>query len=194
MAFVANPDSRTSRSRARILDAAEVIFRETGYETVTVRAIAVRAGLTRKTVYNHFVSKEAIADEVIALSGAQAERLYGPAILSREPALNILTTILSDSAKWSAANPDLARRALLPRNRPTVLPARKTSFQGVVIDAIRLGQSQGVIRRDEDAGFRSLVQLGLYAQAMLSALDADEPEWNDVKRIVRIVVEGIGVR
>ena len=49
-----------------------------------------------------------------------------------------------------------------------------------------------MIRRDEDAGFLSLVLLGLYAQAMLSALEANDTDLNDVKRILRIVVEGIG--
>ena len=157
------------------------------YEAATVEAIAVQAGLTRKTVYNHFVSKEAIADEIIADAGAQAEPLYGAAIRFGEPALGILTTILNDSAKWCATNPDLARRALLPRYRPTASPPEAPSFQGVVIEAIRLGQSPGVIRRDEDAGFLSLVLLGLYAQAMLSTLETDATELSDVNHIVRIV-------
>ncbi|MEC3863293.1 TetR/AcrR family transcriptional regulator [Mesobacterium sp. TK19101] len=183
---------RTARSRARILDATEMVFREMGYEAAKVEAIAARAGLTRKTVYNHFSSKEALADAVIARAGAQTEPLYGPAIRSGEPALDLLATILCDSSKWCTANPDLARRALAPRLRPTASPPEDPSLQGVVIDAIRLGQSQGVIRQDEDAGFLSLVLLGLYAQAMLSALETSEIGSDGVRRIVRLVVEGIG--
>lgn len=52
---------RTERSRALILDAAEIAFRELGFEGATVHVIAERAGLTRKTVYNLFGSKEDIA-------------------------------------------------------------------------------------------------------------------------------------
>lgn len=184
---------RTARSRARILDAAELIFREVGYEAATVEAIAVRAGLTRKTVYNCFASKEAVADAVIAKAGALAEPLYGPAIRSGEPALALLETILCDSAKWCLANPDLARIALAPRVRPTPEPPEGSSFQGIVIEAMRLGQSQGVIRRDEDPAFLALVLLGLYAQAMLSRLETSGIGSDDVGLIVRIVVEGIGV-
>lgn len=37
-----------------------------------------------------------------------------------------------------------------------------------------LGQRQGVIRMDDDSNFMALVLLGLYGQAMLSALAADQ--------------------
>lgn len=186
------PHPKTERSRTRILDAAQEIIREMGYETATVDAIAARAGLTRKTVYNHFTSKGAVADAVVARSGAQAEPLYGPAIRSGVAALDILVTIFCDSAEWCLSNPDLARRALAPRFRPTIAPPDGASFQGVVLDAMRLGQVQGVIRSDEDAEFLSLVLLGLYAQAMLSALDDGGSGADEIKRIVRITVEGIG--
>ncbi|WP_298307320.1 TetR/AcrR family transcriptional regulator [uncultured Erythrobacter sp.] len=184
--------SRIERSRARILDAAQDVIGETGYDAATVDAIATRAGLTRKTVYNHFPSKEAVADAVVARAGAQAEPLYGAAIRAGMPALDLLVAILGDSAEWCVANPDLARRALAPRLRPTAVPPDRGSFQGIVVDAMQFGQSQGVIRSDEDAGFLSLVLLGLYAQAMLSALDAGGIEAGEIGRIVRIAVEGIG--
>ncbi|MER0238874.1 TetR/AcrR family transcriptional regulator [Fulvimarina sp. MAC8] len=183
---------RTARSRARILDAAEAVFREAGFEAATVEEIAVRAGLTRKTVYNCFASKDAVADAIIAQAGALAEPLYGPAIRSGEAALALLEKILCDSARWCLANPDLARRALAPRIRPTTTPPEGQSFQGVVTDAMRLGQSQGIIRKDEDAAFLSLVLLGLYAQVMLSGLERREVGSDEINRIVRIVVEGIG--
>ena len=192
MADAEHPHPRTARSRARILDAAEVVFRESGYEAATVEAIAMRAGLTRKTVYNCFASKESVADAVIAKAGAMAEPMYRPAIQSGEPALGLLETILCDSAEWCLTNPDLARLALAPRVRPTSSPPAGPSFQWIVIDVLRLGQSQGVIRRDEDAAFLSLVLLGLYAQAVLSGFETGEFGPDEVRLIVRIVVEGIG--
>ena len=63
--------SRTERSRALILDAAEIIFREEGFDGATVEAIATRAGLTRKTAYNLFGSKEEIAHALIEIPGSK---------------------------------------------------------------------------------------------------------------------------
>jgi AcrR family transcriptional regulator len=183
---------RSARSRTRILDAAETVFRQAGYDGATVEAIASQAQLTRKTVYNLFASKEAVADAVVARAGARAEPLYAPAIQSGHPALDLLEVILHDSARWCLENSDLALRALAPRVRPPPTVPDGPSFQGVVTEVMRLGQSQGVIRRDEDANFLALVLLGLYAQAMLSALATGELERDDIRRVVRIVIEGIG--
>ena len=57
---------RTERSRILILDAADAAFREKGFATTSVEEIAIRAGLTRKTVYNLFASKDEIALQIIA--------------------------------------------------------------------------------------------------------------------------------
>ena len=45
------------RTAARILDAAEAVFAERGYESASLREIARRAGLQQPGLYNHFSSK-----------------------------------------------------------------------------------------------------------------------------------------
>jgi hypothetical protein len=57
-----------------------------------------------------------------------------------------------------------------------------------------LGQGQRIIRRDEDPNFMALVLLGLYGQAMLTALSGAPFGEHETARIVRVVVEGIGER
>lgn len=52
---------RTSRlTRARILDAAYGLFYRRGYARVGVDAVAARARVTKRTLYNHFGSKDAL--------------------------------------------------------------------------------------------------------------------------------------
>lgn len=46
--------------REQILRGARAIFRELGYERTCVDAIAVRAGVSKATIYNHFRDKKAL--------------------------------------------------------------------------------------------------------------------------------------
>lgn len=183
---------RTERSRRLILDAADAAFRELGFAEASMETIAVRAGLTRKTLYNLFRSKEEIALQLIARVEAE-DGGYRALMAAGTDVLALLETVLSDSAAWCLANPPLARLALAPAERPALEPpAGRPSFQGLVRDILLLGQRQGIIRNDEDANFMALLLLGIYGQAMLSALAGGGIGAVDIKRIVRIVVQGIG--
>jgi AcrR family transcriptional regulator len=185
---------RTDRSKRLILDAADSAFRERGFADATMEDIATGAGLTRKTVYNLFSSKEEIAQQIIARTEAD-DAGYRSRIADNERALSLLETILLDSAGWCLANPSLARLALSPDTRPSLEPPpERPSFQRIVRDVLVLGQNQGAIRRDEDPNFMALVLLGIYGQAMLTALSVNAFNEDEMKRIVRIVVEGIGPR
>lgn len=185
---------RTDRSRSLILDAADTLFRETGIDAASMEAIAAAAGLTRKTVYNLFGSKQDIALALIARVEA-GDTGYRARMAANEDALALLERILLDSARWCLANPALARLALLPADRPTLAPPNdRPSFQGLVRDVVALGQAQGKIRGDESANFLALILLGIYGQAMLNALAAGKLPGGQIKRLIRVVVEGIGAR
>ncbi|MDO6965260.1 TetR/AcrR family transcriptional regulator [Rhizobium alvei] len=185
---------RTQRSRNLILDAADAAIREKGLAATSVEEIAVRAGLTRKTVYNLFASKDEIAWQLIARVEA-ADAPYRIRIEADEDVLLLLESVFLDSARWCLANPSLARLALSPAERPTnEPPTDRPSFQGLVRDILLLGQRQGIIRKDENPNFMALVLLGIYGQAMLSALSNGQFAENEIRHIIRIVVEGIGER
>ncbi|WP_136618001.1 MULTISPECIES: TetR/AcrR family transcriptional regulator [Mesorhizobium] len=185
---------RTERSRSLILDAADAAFRELGFVNTSVEAIATRAGLTRKTVYNLFSSKEEIALRLIALVEA-GDATYRARMAANEDVFVLLETVLLDSAGWCLANPSLARLALAPAERPSLQPpSDRPSFQLLVRDLLVLGQRQGVIRKDDNANFMSLVLLGIYGQAMLSVLSGGLFSEDEIRHLIRIVVEGIGER
>lgn len=52
--------------RPELLATAAEVFAEQGYNATTVRAIADRAGMLAGSLYYHFDSKEAIADEILS--------------------------------------------------------------------------------------------------------------------------------
>ncbi|KFN42189.1 TetR/AcrR family transcriptional regulator [Arenimonas oryziterrae] len=52
------PIRLTDRKRAAILEAAVTEFRQAGYEATSMDRVAASAGVSKRTVYNHFPSKE----------------------------------------------------------------------------------------------------------------------------------------
>lgn len=185
---------RTDRSRNLILDAADEAFRELGYANTSVEEIATRAGLTRKTVYNLFSTKEDIALHLIARVES-GDQIYRARMDANEDVLVLLEKVFLDSAGWCLKNPSLARLALAPAERPSLdPPSDRPSFQRLVRDILVLGQRQGVIRTDESPDFMALVLLGIYAQAMLSALSGGPFGEDDIRHLIGIVVQGIGTR
>jgi AcrR family transcriptional regulator len=49
---------RTEETQARILDAAEAVFSEQGFDKTQLEEVAARAGFTRGAIYAHYQSKE----------------------------------------------------------------------------------------------------------------------------------------
>jgi TetR/AcrR family transcriptional regulator of autoinduction and epiphytic fitness len=59
-------ETRTSAKHEAILGAATAAFRDEGYESTSMDRIAELAGASKRTVYNHFGSKEALFQAVVA--------------------------------------------------------------------------------------------------------------------------------
>jgi TetR/AcrR family transcriptional regulator of autoinduction and epiphytic fitness len=59
------PSRLTDRKRAAILSAAVIEFRQSGYEATSMDRVAASAGVSKRTVYNHFPSKEALFAQII---------------------------------------------------------------------------------------------------------------------------------
>jgi TetR/AcrR family transcriptional regulator, regulator of autoinduction and epiphytic fitness len=59
------PQRLTDRKRNAIIEAAIDEFRASGYEATSMDRIATRAGASKRTVYNHFPSKEALFAEIL---------------------------------------------------------------------------------------------------------------------------------
>jgi AcrR family transcriptional regulator len=75
--------ARAEETRAAIIEAALRLFRETGYEATTMRAIAREAGVSTGNAYYYFGSKEELIREFYAGNQAEHEAASRP-ILDRE--------------------------------------------------------------------------------------------------------------
>jgi TetR/AcrR family transcriptional repressor of mexJK operon len=67
-------DPRVARSRARALDAAAAVFLERGYAGTTMQAVAERADLAKRTLYNLYEDKDALFRATMHRSIATAEQ------------------------------------------------------------------------------------------------------------------------
>lgn len=89
-------DRRKQRTRQSALAAFAGLLFEQGYETLTLSAVAARAGLGRSTLYEHFRTKDALLEAsvarpmaVLAAGGADPLALEGLLRHVREQAGNV---------------------------------------------------------------------------------------------------------
>lgn len=74
---ISQPPPRSGKKHQAILDAATDAFLDAGYGAATMDDIAVRAAVSKQTIYNHFGSKE---DLFAAIVEARCEHFLAPII------------------------------------------------------------------------------------------------------------------
>jgi len=108
------PQRLTERKREAILQAAIVEFRSSGFEVTSMDKIAATAGVSKRTVYNHFPSKEELFAEILNRLWhsitADQEMAYNPL----EPLREQLRRLLQAKLQLLSENNflDLARIAI----------------------------------------------------------------------------------
>lgn len=71
-----NCDEKTGGKRGQIIDAAVAEFREKGFAGASMDRVSARANVSKRTVYNHFDSKEALFRAILEIMGARANRAF----------------------------------------------------------------------------------------------------------------------
>ena len=92
----------SEQTRQRILDAAYGLFRRKGYTRVSMDEIAAATGVTKRTLYYHFESKDALLATVLEAQhrlALAAFRTFGDKLSGRPEA--IIDTLFRDLAVWS---------------------------------------------------------------------------------------------
>ena len=69
------PRTKGERTAQRILDVAENLFAQQGYEGTSLRQIAQGAALTEPALYNHFSGKQALYEAVLHRARSEERRV-----------------------------------------------------------------------------------------------------------------------
>ena len=99
--------------RKQIIDAAYEAFWRSGFLRTSVDTIATRAGLTKRTIYSYFRSKDDLLAAVLVnyneLAMARLERIEGRLPLDRDGMIN---SFFGQLATWAVATPRWAGSGL----------------------------------------------------------------------------------
>ncbi|HEY3708948.1 MAG TPA: TetR family transcriptional regulator [Amycolatopsis sp.] len=102
-------ERKKRRMRQQLTDTATEMFLERGFDAVRVAEIADACGVSEKTVFNYFPTKEAlIVDHPGAAMDALRSALADPGLAPVDAVLRILAGELDAMTSWLGAQPDLA--------------------------------------------------------------------------------------
>jgi AcrR family transcriptional regulator len=90
---VAGSQARRGESRSAIIDAAERLFLQRGFGSVSMDELAEAAGVARRTLYNQFSSKEEIFREMLLRVSGQLERAFPPGLETEGDGEHVLNLI-----------------------------------------------------------------------------------------------------
>ncbi|MCL7713407.1 TetR/AcrR family transcriptional regulator [Stenotrophomonas mori] len=184
------PPGRRARKRQQTRDTliatAAALFDLHGYDAVTMEQIAAHADVAKRTLYNHFPTKDAVLADWLEAQLARDLADLQPRIAARRGFRARIDTLLDASAAWCERHPARLRAYL--QHRMMNAGAAAGPGSGGPMDAWRL-----LIARGQDTGELDpalcVERLAtafhhLYFGAMLRWLDGPEPSLRDEFRAI----------
>ncbi|MBZ9784283.1 TetR/AcrR family transcriptional regulator [Pseudomonas sp. REP124] len=146
------PQRLTDRKREAIIQAAIAEFRTNGFDITSMDKIAATAGVSKRTVYNHFPSKEELFAEILnqlwARVHAQLDTPYRPDLPMREQLRSLLMAKLQMLGDENLLN--LARvaigAAIHSPERAQSMVARMGEHEESLTVWIRAAQADGRLK------------------------------------------------
>ena len=153
-----NPPVRlTDRKRDAIIQAAIVEFRANGFDGTSVDNVAARAEVSKRTLYNHFPSKDELFAAILHIlwesSASQLERAYEPGRPVRDQLLELLGSklaMLADDSFLALARVAIAAGLHSPERAQEIV-ARIGEKDGGLVDWIKGAQKAGALKAGDAA-------------------------------------------
>lgn len=172
----ASPEER-ARQRRRIRRAAADLHAESGLLSITVRAVAKRAGVSTGTIYSYFSGLQELMRSLWQEPVAQAERELEAVARSHRDPVERIAALLETYARFAFEHPDVHRGALLfvrPTSveKPDVQPLADLALPRLLRAALQEGQRRGEIISGDVDQLAQLVWAGVHG-ALALPVNAD---------------------
>jgi AcrR family transcriptional regulator len=193
--------------RQQLSDAATRMFVERGFDAVRVAEVAEACGVSEKTVFNYFPTKESLVlDRLEATMASLRAGLAEPAVPSVQAALRILDRELSAMTGWLTGQDDPAGAARAIRRFGDLIRATPSlrAYQSDMMDqfvavaAEILAARAGMRPDDPEPQIAARALLGLWhvqAESLRQHLSNErvhELVTADVRRAARLIENGLG--
>jgi AcrR family transcriptional regulator len=142
-----NPTRKAEETSLKILDAALELFRETGFESATMRDIAAKAGVATGAAYYYYASKDAIVMAFYERAWREMQPLIGAAAAEARGFEAKLRAIIRVKLEYFSANRPVLR-ALVRTGADPKHPLSPFSSE------------TGEIRESDIAWFRKILEDG----------------------------------
>ena len=146
------PQRLTDRKREAIIQAAIAEFRTNGFDITSMDKIAATAGVSKRTVYNHFPSKEELFAEILnqlwARVTAEQETAYRPNLPLREQMRRMLMAklqMLGDDNFLDLARVAIAATIHSPERAQNMVERMGKREEGLTV-WIRAAQADGRLK------------------------------------------------
>ncbi|HVM28685.1 MAG TPA: TetR/AcrR family transcriptional regulator [Mycobacteriales bacterium] len=175
-----------AQRRAQLIDVGKALFAERGYDGTAVEEVALRAGVSKPVVYEHFGGKEGlyavvVDREVQRLITSFEAALTGedPRVLLEQATLALLTYIEDESDGFR----------ILVRETPVPSPDG-AGFSTIISDVAQ--RVEHILDREFAArGFRTTLA-ALYSQALVGMVALTGQWWLDARELDRdLDMEGV---
>ncbi|MYM23066.1 TetR family transcriptional regulator [Duganella sp. FT135W] len=147
------PLKLTDRKRQAIVEAAIAEFRASGFETTSMDKIAATAGVSKRTVYNHFPSKDELFAQILHELWTSTAAMQPPPYDPAQPLKAQLLALLSNKMEMLQDGYflDLARVAIAEAihspQRAQEMVARLSVKEEAVTTWLRAAQADGKLAK-----------------------------------------------
>ncbi|MEM9631639.1 MAG: TetR/AcrR family transcriptional regulator [Pseudomonadota bacterium] len=175
----------TEKKRSDIVAAAIEEFRTNGFRAAHVNAIAERASVSKRTLYRHFSSKDALFDEIVNIIMAQNASIrhitFDPELPVRDQFVREAQAIVDQvaDADYIGLNRLIASEYLLDKERALQVFSRDEVTADPLAGFIKEAMEAGALR-NADPRFASMQFSGLLKQFFVwpQFLLGDQPQFN----------------
>ncbi|MWB99449.1 TetR/AcrR family transcriptional regulator [Agromyces seonyuensis] len=162
------PQSKSARTRGRILDAAAHVLSRKGYAGTRLVDVATQAGLQAPAIYYHFASRDELIEEVMYV-GAARVHAHVADVLAALPAatapLDRILVAVEEHLRYELLISDYTTASIRNANQvPEPLRAKsaaeEAAYASLWRDLFAAAQDAGQLRADLDLSVSRLLLLG----------------------------------